>query len=231
MRLLCSSMKNEGPDILEWVSYHLSIGFDHILIATNDCEDGSDRFIQSLEGTGQVTHLDNVLSVGQRPQYAALRKMVDHPRVKNSDYMMVLDADEFLNIHIEDGQLSGLCNQLGADDILCINWACYGAKEEPDAEWVTDRFLYKSPMSDVSNGTFKSLIRVPHRFSQFLPHAPGPLADGSDLKIQHDYGERQILAHADYHHSKLRRIETELVCYRLAQVNHYTTKSAAEFVV
>ena len=42
MRLIVTAMKNEGPFILEWAAYHLSIGFDRFLVYTNDCDDGTD---------------------------------------------------------------------------------------------------------------------------------------------------------------------------------------------
>ena len=45
--------------MLEWVAYHLSIGFDHILIATNDCDDGSDELAKALQELRLVTHLEN----------------------------------------------------------------------------------------------------------------------------------------------------------------------------
>ena len=34
-----STMKNEGPYILEWVAHYKALGFDRIVVCTNDCED------------------------------------------------------------------------------------------------------------------------------------------------------------------------------------------------
>ena len=53
---LLSAMKNEGPDVLEWALYHRLIGFDHILVYTNGCKDGSDRLLDAIADLGWLTH-------------------------------------------------------------------------------------------------------------------------------------------------------------------------------
>ena len=52
-------MKNEGPYILEWIAHHLSVGFGHFLVVTNDCEDGTDEILLALQRRGLVTHAIN----------------------------------------------------------------------------------------------------------------------------------------------------------------------------
>ena len=42
--LLVTTMKNEGPYILEW-TYHIAIGIDHFMIVTNDCTDGTNEIL------------------------------------------------------------------------------------------------------------------------------------------------------------------------------------------
>lgn len=46
--LLISTVKNEGPNILEWVAHHLCIGFTHIQIYQNDSEDGTQKTLRTL---------------------------------------------------------------------------------------------------------------------------------------------------------------------------------------
>jgi hypothetical protein len=50
--LLAATMPNEGPYILEWVAYHLAIGFTDIVICTNDCVDGSLALLERLQELG-----------------------------------------------------------------------------------------------------------------------------------------------------------------------------------
>ena len=48
MKLAFSAMKDEGPDVLEWVCYQRAVGFDEVLVYTNDCTDGSDDLLDAL---------------------------------------------------------------------------------------------------------------------------------------------------------------------------------------
>ncbi len=45
-------MKNEGPFILEWVAWQRLMGVDHILVFTNDCDDGTDAILDELDRMG-----------------------------------------------------------------------------------------------------------------------------------------------------------------------------------
>jgi hypothetical protein len=52
-------MKNEAPYILEWVAHHLVIGFDHIVVLTNDCTDTTNAILTRLDALGYVTFQPN----------------------------------------------------------------------------------------------------------------------------------------------------------------------------
>ncbi|MEM8752397.1 MAG: glycosyltransferase family 2 protein, partial [Pseudomonadota bacterium] len=58
-RLIITSMKNEGPHIVEWVAYHRVIGFTDFLVYTNDCEDGTDAMLDRLQAMGVLAHERN----------------------------------------------------------------------------------------------------------------------------------------------------------------------------
>ena len=45
---LFSCMRNEAAYALEWVAYHRMIGFERIVICTNDCTDGTDALLDAL---------------------------------------------------------------------------------------------------------------------------------------------------------------------------------------
>ena len=231
MKLLFSSMRNEGPQILEWIAYHIAIGFDEIMIATNDCDDGSRELIEALSLVAPVHHLNNDDLEGKNPQQSAYAKLTRTEQFAQAKYLMILDADEFLNIHVKTKHLNALLPHLEDQDIMTINWACFGPDKETtwSQDWVTQRFTQRLPNTAVPSGTFKSLIANPNAFSGFKSHGPMRKKDGSDIKIKRDYGAVEILEYDNYHHSKLRRNNADFVCYELAQVNHYMTKSMPEY--
>ena len=75
--LVISTMKDEGPYILEWLAYHRAIGFTDFLIYTNDCSDGTDLLLDRLQHNGIVTHVRNkVLKRG--PHKSALKYAQAH---------------------------------------------------------------------------------------------------------------------------------------------------------
>jgi len=58
-KLILTTLKNEGAFLLDWVAYNLALGFDHFLIFTNDCSDGTDEMAQRLAELGLATHIPN----------------------------------------------------------------------------------------------------------------------------------------------------------------------------
>ncbi len=71
-RAIVTTMKYEGPFILEWLAYHRAIGFDDILVYTNDCDDGTDDMLAMLmRKRGRRTQRQQVS--GNGPQAATCR--------------------------------------------------------------------------------------------------------------------------------------------------------------
>ena len=108
MRLLVTAMKNEGPFILEWAAYHLSIGVDRFLVYTNDCEDGSDAIWERLAALGYGAHERNDDIRARGVQKTALMKADDHPLVAEAEWLGCLDVDEFINVKHGQGTLDDL---------------------------------------------------------------------------------------------------------------------------
>ena len=123
---LISTMKNEGPFILEWIAYHKVIGFDQIVIGSNDCADGSDVLLDALAAEGIIVHRRNVVSELQDPQHTFLTKIYEQNVVRQSEWLMVLDADEFLSISPRYGSLSHLLSSFEFPDAIPVLWKNFG---------------------------------------------------------------------------------------------------------
>lgn len=67
-----SSLKNEGPFILEWVAHHRVVGFDAIYVASNDCSDGSDALLAALDRAGIIGHVPNEVAPASSPNTRAM---------------------------------------------------------------------------------------------------------------------------------------------------------------
>lgn len=222
-RLLLSCMKNEGATVLEWVAYHRVIGFDHFLIYTNDCEDGTDLIWKRLDQMGLASFQDNPPKrpvARHKPQVRGLIRAMTHPAYTSAEWVMMLDADEFLNIHAGDGRLPDLLAQNADADCFMINWRLFGSSGVQDFEpgFVTEQFLHGADPERVSRSHAlapKSIFR-PDRFSKPNIHRPGNPVDGGERVYATASGQTiprswgAVSRHGGYSH---------------AQINHYSVQS------
>jgi hypothetical protein len=107
--ILTCIMKNEAPYIVEWAVYHYALGFREILVFSNHSDDYSDQILDRLDDLGIVRHrphpINSFPAVGQ-VNISALRFATCFPQFKASDYMMMIDADEFVEVFEGDHDLN-----------------------------------------------------------------------------------------------------------------------------
>ncbi len=236
-KMVVTTMKNEGPYLLEWIAYHRLIGFNEFTVFSNDCTDGTNLMLNRLDQMGVVRHFDNPLGPRMDPQRAAYSRANRQEEVKNADWVMIIDADEFLNVKIGDGSVDALIDQCPeGTDAISVNWRFMGsggaAHMEPDA-LVTRRFLRGSSFEQPENGLiwgFKTLFR-PARFDYFGVHRPKfrketEVTPGMRLWVNADGKPMK-----DRILEKGWRSSAEDVAYDSAQVNHYAVKSREEFLL
>lgn len=125
---ILTMMKDEGPRLLEWLAYHRLIGAHGICVYTNDCRDGSDAMLDRLAAMGLCQHIRNAVPPGKKPQPHALMQAGRDPALARSDWLLVLDADEFLLIKTGDGTLPALVSACpeGTQGVA-INWRMMGS--------------------------------------------------------------------------------------------------------
>jgi cellulose synthase/poly-beta-1,6-N-acetylglucosamine synthase-like glycosyltransferase len=118
-RVLFSAMKNEAPFVLEWIAYHKVIGFDKIIIVSNDCADNTDGLLAALSRSGEIHHVSQQVPDGKTPQGSAVELVNTSGIVQDGDWCIFLDADEFLNIAAGNGTVSDLIERIGR--LCCAN--------------------------------------------------------------------------------------------------------------
>jgi hypothetical protein len=137
---ILTMMKDEGPRILEWLAYHRLIGADDIWVYTNDCRDGSDAMLDRLEAMGLCRHIRNAVPPGKKPQPHALKLAEQAPALAQSEWLLVMDGDEFLHIKTGDGTLPALLAACptGTEGVA-VNWRMMGSNGHRD--WSPDGVL------------------------------------------------------------------------------------------
>ncbi|MFD0859266.1 glycosyltransferase family 2 protein [Roseovarius aquimarinus] len=238
--VIVTTMKNEGPFMLEWVAYNRMIGFTDILIYTNDCADGTDLIAKRLEELGLAQHRQNPLREGVSPQRTALRDSSRQPVVKEADWLLCADCDEFLNIRVGSGRLDDLYAAVGDADGISVCWKLFGnsGRIEYSEDLVIDQFdrgLGETEYPNFRSLGMKTLVRNNDRFAKLRVHRPlyhldrGDIAwvDGAgkpmpDLYLDHGWKASGGFGH-DYvrlHHYAVRSVDSFLVKRDRGRTNH-----------
>ncbi len=233
---LVSTMKNEGPYLLEWLAYHKSIGITDFCIFSNDCTDGTNLILNRLDQLGVIRHFDNPLGPRMDPQRAAYSRAGQMDWVIDSDWVLVVDADEFLNVRAGNHSVQALIDACPpGTDAISLNWRLMGSCGQAHfgQGLVTERFIKGSSFSSPENGLvwgFKTLFR-PHKFDYFGVHRPKfeksrKLNAGMVKWVNGDGIEI-----GDHILGKGWRSRSETVGYGLGQINHYAIKSREDFLL
>ncbi|MEP2530294.1 glycosyltransferase family 2 protein [Shimia sp.] len=237
MRVLSvTSVRNEGPYLLEWIAHHKAAGVTDFLICSNDCDDGTHEILQSLDHAGLVTHVPHIPSAQKSIQWQALRQAWRHPLRKEADWILVSDVDEFLNIHAAGHTVEALLSNVPEDtDAVVLPWRLFGHNNvvSIDDAPVTQQFTRAIPPETqfpIAASLFKTLFRARGPFNQLGVHRPKQkdpakaalpnFVDGSGKPMH------RLLARAPHRLSLF-----DLGVGRdLVELNHYAVRSAAAFL-
>lgn len=232
---IVTTMKNEGPFILEWLAYHRAIGVDDFLIYTNDCSDGTDRMLDLLQAKGLVQHRDNPFrTMNLKPQHAALQAAVEEPLIRQSGWAICMDVDEFITIKVGQGRLPDLFAALPDANMISLTWRLFG-NGETDAyqdRFITSQFSQCAPeltRKPHQAWGFKTLFRTIGIYKKLGVHRPKGLKPDlwDQIRWFNGSGKRMPI-------EMLRngwRSTTTTYGYDLVSLNHYAVRSAESFLV
>ena len=230
--VLISSVRNEGPFMLEWVAHHRAIGFDLICIASNDCTDGTDLLLDALDRAGAIRHLPNIVPPGAVPQHAGYAAMRARFGLDAADWLMVLDADEFLHVSIGTGRVTDLTAAMPKEaDIIMLSPQTFGTSDDP--QWqpglVTRQFQRRLVQRHRANRPVKTLARAPARFRDIHNHSVMGFRTRAPLTVvRSDLSSFQIPP-GEGLWKHLRNVPLDDIRHGIAHYNHYAVKSLASF--
>jgi Glycosyl transferase family 2 len=227
-----STMKDEAAYVLEWVAHHLAVGFTDVLVYTNDCTDDTDTLLKHLESLDiGVHHRENPVPEGIKPQPAMLRRAASEAFLQAADWILILDADEFLCINHPSGSLDGMVGALNAIEAqaMVLTWRIFGSAGIRDwsAAPVTDQFTRAAPEFWNKGWGTKTLFRPDPKHLRPGVHRPMIRERFRDS----DYPDSVLWVNGSGRPLeswfKLRgwRSIRRTVGYDWAQVNHYAVKS------
>jgi hypothetical protein len=230
--VLC--VKNEGAFLLEWLAHHRAVGVTDFLVFSNDCTDGTDAMLDRLEAMGWLTHVRNPGPYLEGPQFTALKKADRHPLVTEADWVLPLDIDEFVNVHVGDRTIPALLAALPDANAITLTWRLFGnagVVHYADV-LVMETFTRAAPHKlhwPWRANLFKTLVKNDGSYRGLGVHRPRrPLDDRMAGQRWFDGSGRELSSvfHQKRIFSNMGRDNHELV-----QLNHYPLGALESFVL
>lgn len=222
---LLGMMKNERPYILEWVAHHLVLGFQRVLIVSNDNTDGSDTVLGALAEAGVVDCITHSVREGITPRRQASALATEHLRARNYEgFVAHFDADEFLLLH-QDDTVGSFLRRFNPGSSVCINWKIFGSnghKRRPEG-LVMQNFNRCAPDDFPAHHDYKTISWFSDSLLEFDGHSAifarghvprSVFADGSVFEVEDSAAP----------YSPAKKVVFDVAC-----LNHYIVKSGEEY--
>jgi hypothetical protein len=228
------TVRNEGAFLLEWLAHHRACGITDFLVFSNDCDDGTDAMLDRLAAMGWLTHLPNPGPHAEGPQWAALKRADRHPLVTGADWLLALDIDEFVNIHVGDRTIPALLAALPQATAVALTWRLFGNagvvtyEDRP----VTETFTRAAPSVlhwPWRASMIKTLYRNDGSYARLGVHRPrAPVAGRMEAQSWVDGSGAPL---PDRYRTELIFTPPGRDCHRLAQLNHYPLGAMESYLV
>ncbi|TMM54894.1 glycosyltransferase family 2 protein [Sulfitobacter sabulilitoris] len=232
--VIVGCMKNEAPYIVEWIAYHRAIGVDSFLIYTNGCEDGTSELLDRLQEMGVLQHRNNDGWKGNSPQQYALNQSLKEPVIKNADWIIHIDVDEFMNIRTGNGTLDDFFAACPDATNVAMTWRLFGHNGVTDLkdDLVIDQFDACAPKYCPKPHTvwgFKTMFKNIGAYEKISCHRPNKLDEALRDRVKWVNGSGQDMTREAA--EKGWRSSKKSIGYDLLQLNHYALRSAESFLI
>jgi hypothetical protein len=222
---LVTSVRNEGPWLLEWIAHHKALGFGLIIVVYNDSDDGTNEILEHLSQRREIIAIRNEVTASVSPQKKAFNAALHLvEEIHSFEWVSFLDADEFVtSVDVSDVSISKIVADVetrskaaSADrvDAILLHWRWFASPLQ--YEWVDGPVVKRFQLS-TANDHVKSIARVSKVWSMSRLHVPTLIQPGLVVNSAgHSVGLSEQLSPP---------------LYETAQINHYFAKSFQEFAL
>lgn len=238
--ILIGIMKNEGPYILEWIAHNLALGFDKIMVFSADCDDLTDRMLDRLAEMRLITHCPNPKRIFKQLgvwHVAALRYATLFNQFTDSDWVMAVDVDEFLEVAPGDHTLGALFEAAPRFDLMSFTVVGHNSSDIKHIGDGTVQDVFRRPQMPLETlndpatrkrAAVKTLMSNPIDGALFRNHRPKIDDFSSRDMVWLNGGGAEMPAEFTDKKVNLWQAGGSL---GLAQVNHHSLRSMESFMV
>lgn len=207
---------------------------DNFLIYTNGCEDGTSEILDRLQDMGVVQHRNNDDWRGNSPQQFALNQSLKEPLIRNADWVIHIDVDEFMNIRCGNGTLPDLFAAVPDASNIAMTWRLFGHNDQTTLcdDFVIDQFDSCAPKFCPKPHTvwgFKTMFRNIGAYQKISCHRPNKLLEDRRGAVKWVNGSGQDMTEEAVDNGW--RNSRRSIGYDLIQLNHYALRSAESFLI
>ena len=209
-----SIVKNEGPYLEEWVSYHHILGVDKFLIYDNNSDDNTKKILKPFIDKGIVEY---IYFPGKAMQVVAYTDAIN--RFKNRTKLMgFIDLDEFV-VLFKEANLFNFSDRIINTNMyaagVAIQWLYYGSSghEKKPHGLVIENYTWRELPE--KNPLTKTIGNPRLMQCSLNPHLP-----------IYKYGACNVLENGTVNYGP-RSLSVHMECIR---INHYALKSKEEFL-
>ncbi|SHL73014.1 Glycosyl transferase family 2 [Paracoccus solventivorans] len=241
---LFTAVRNEAPFLIEWIAYHKVIGFENIIVAANPSTDGTDELLAALAEAGEIVFVPHDPPEGVGPQRNAAKLANERQLIPDGAWASWLDADEFLNVKCGNGRLEALIDEIGRRVCILVPWRIFGdgGNKTFQGRHLTESFILASADDFPHNREVKSFFRKGNGIVGLsIRGINRPLLTG-DSGLRNDSvmtGSGAVLSNSEINNrwlsgrdfAKTRRIDESEHGYSIAQINHYSIRTAEHYLL
>ena len=166
----CLFVRNEEHNILEWLAYHLAVGFDTLFIYDNLSTDGTTDIIRNASNNADI-RIKSWRETGRYAQILAYNNCL-LTAGREFDWICFIDSDEFF-VPERHADAKTMLETVGDCRAVAVNMAFFGSSGHDAAPegLVIENFTRRAPTNFDPNCLTKSFVRpgpslclTPHYF-------------------------------------------------------------------
>jgi hypothetical protein len=156
---ICAIFKDEARHLLEWIAYHLAIGFDHIVLYDNRSNDDGSAQVTGSIFSPFVTIIDWPGRPGQLSAYIDFTERY----AQSFEWVAFIDIDEFIHPLDHDSIRDVLPRYEGKSGVL-LQWLTFASSNhiERPRGLTIESYEMRLPEEHRRCGWVKSIVRTAH---------------------------------------------------------------------
>lgn len=169
------TMRDDGLYALEWVAHYQTLGFELLVIYSNDNLDGSEHLLRRLAEQGQIIFVESRTAGMVRPEVKAFDHALQFvPEMREHEWGLFVDSDELLILAPRfQNRIGALLEEIDHQEVppaaILYQWLWYnsGMRFDRRPGLLLDRFRYAS-----DHWLAKPMVRLRDVLTMRLQHVP-----------------------------------------------------------